>query len=964
MIESIRQQIILFAKKTLDKLNDIKEEFVSDVNLEFSSTKEPVPFSNVKKYKFQRISVGEQWSNTLFDCAWFHATANLDFDTKKCYFKFDPDGEGLIYDNEGHSLFGITNFCCVYEDYSFGRPGKVYLDLDYFNIKKTLDVYIDVGNNDPFGNFLSGKVIAASIVKIKPIIKKIINDLSFFVDLSIHAKDEEYKDYLLTKLEKILVLFNNNNSDEELKTISDELDKLKEPSDSSFVLKATGHSHLDLAWLWPIRESKRKVARTVASLLYFLDKYPNYIFGISQPQQLAWLKEDYPDLFLKLKNYVNKGRIELQGAMWVESDTNIPCGESLIRQVYYGKKFWKEEFNKDINNVFLPDCFGFSYCLPQIAKSCNLDHFLTIKLDRNEINRFPLTTFNWRGIDGSVLLAHFPPEADYNSTLAPGSLLKAEKLFKEHEKLSEAIELFGIGDGGGGPNETHLEFMERSLNQKGLPKVVPSKVEDFFSCLEQHKNKLDTYDGELYLEKHQGTLTSQAKNKYYNRLIENKFCCIESLMAVCDNQDFDELEKYWKEALLYQFHDILPGSAIARVYSETERSYSKLIACLNNILNSFQGQFDNLVAYNPSPFEKHGYKEINGNIYYYLAKPYSSSKLELAKLESDVIVKDLTISNEYLNVVLDEDGNIVSIFSKVLNKEMIKGKTNFFIYNDNGGDCWDIYQRYYLEDKKNLILQDCSIYRELDKAGYTLKYSYKNSILVVKLYLKNKKNGLFFDCSYENNMFEEMLRFDINPSFNVDKAAFNLQYGHIYRSTKEDSLVEKAKFEVCGHKFVDYSNENYGFSLINDSKYGFRVKNDLISMNLMRSQNKPCKNQDIGFHLFSFEIYPHENSLEYSDVYKEAYNFNRGIQIYNMKPREFDFKSNNPYVILDWVKPSFDKKGIVVRLYNCTSREQKIDIPSTKTIYQTDSLENNRSELKKNSYTFEPFELVTIYIKK
>ncbi|MBO5776172.1 MAG: alpha-mannosidase, partial [Clostridia bacterium] len=357
--------------------------------------------------------------------------------------------------------------------------------------------------------------------------------------------------------------------------------------ENPFTIYATGHAHLDLAWLWPIRETKRKAARTFANQLRNMERYPDYVFGASQPQQFAWMEEMYPELFEELKAAVARGQLEVQGGMWVECDTNVTSGESLIRQNLYGKRYWKEKFGKDMRMCWLPDVFGFSGNLPQILKKCGMDYFLTIKLSWNEHNKFPHRAFVWEGIDDSDVVVHMPPDETYNSEGNAWSLMNAIRNFPEKDKVKNISMLYGIGDGGGGPGEGHIEMLRHESDMKELPKVKFAHTIDFFDKLNEQKDELVRHKGELYLEKHQGTYTSQSNNKMNNRKIEFALHNVEFLASVAAKKGYvypkEKIEKIWKEVLLYQFHDIIPGSSIHRVYEESVARYEVMLGELKEI---------------------------------------------------------------------------------------------------------------------------------------------------------------------------------------------------------------------------------------------------------------------------------------------------------------------------------------------------------------------------------------------
>jgi alpha-mannosidase len=326
----------------------------------------------------------------------------------------------------------------------------------------------------------------------------------------------------------------------------------------SLTITAVGHAHLDLAWLWPIRETIRKCARTFATALNLMERYPDYIFGASQPQLYAWIKAHFLDLYNRVKRRIGEGRWEPQGAMWVEADINLPSGESLVRQILYGKRFFLEEFGRDPSCLWVPDTFGFSGSLPQILAKSGVSYFMTQKLSWNLVTRYPHHTFWWHGIDGSRVLAHMPPEDTYNSAAGPQSVLAAEQNFLDKAVSDRCLMLFGIGDGGGGPGEEHLERLRREVGLAGLCPVVQEPAGAFFQRIARDGERYASWVGELYLERHQGTYTTQARTKRSNRKIELALRELEFVAAVASQfaaapYPREELEQIWKECSSISF---------------------------------------------------------------------------------------------------------------------------------------------------------------------------------------------------------------------------------------------------------------------------------------------------------------------------------------------------------------------------------------------------------------------------
>ena len=552
----------------------------------FGLPKEPVAFKERTSGRKISPKIDETWGK-LWDCAWFNFKGIVPSEAanQNVVLLIDINGEACIFDECGCPVQGLTNINSEY-DFSLGKPGKrVVHFLKQAQGGEIVDLWADAGCNDLFGNCQgSGKIKEAYIAIFNEELKELYYDIEVLKELMEQLPEDSARHQkILFSLVAAFNVMKNYDSSEAIKAreiLALELNK--KCGDESLRISAIGHAHIDLAWLWPLRETIRKGARTFSTVLRNMEKYPDYVFGASQPQLYAWMKDKYPNLYKKIKDKIAEGRWEAQGGMWVEADTNVTSGESLVRQILYGQEFFREEFGKNMKVLWLPDVFGYSAALPQILKKSDIDYFMTIKLSWSEYNQFPHHTFNWEGIDGSQVLAHMPPEGTYNSSASPKAITTAEKNFKDKGISEECLMLFGIGDGGGGPGEEHLERLKREKNLNGIVPVKQEKSIDFFNRIGKDASKYKTWRGELYLEKHQGTYTTQARNKKLNRkmelaLRELEYASVLAWMKSKKEYPQSEIEMIWKEVLLYQFHDILPGSSIKRVYDESLERYEYLL---------------------------------------------------------------------------------------------------------------------------------------------------------------------------------------------------------------------------------------------------------------------------------------------------------------------------------------------------------------------------------------------------
>ncbi len=741
-----------------------------------------------------------------------------------------------------------------------------------------------------------------------------------------------------------------------------------------------GHAHLDLAWLWPLRETKRKAVRTFTNALYYIDNHPDYVFGTSQPQILEWMKQDYPQLFERIKKKIESGNIELQGGMWTEPDTNVPCGESLIRQFYYGQNFFKKEFGKTLNFLWVPDVFGYTAALPQIIKKCGADYFMTIKISWNTVNKFPYHTFNWEGIDNSSILVHMPPEGDYNSSASPFILNYIEKNYRERKLSNIALMPFGAGDGGGGPGEYEVNMIERERAISTGPKVKFSTAAKFFEELDADRYSFPNYKGELYLEKHQGTYTTQAFIKKNNRLMERLLHNAEwlcTLAKIYKDAPYprQKLDKIWKEVLLYQFHDILPGSSVKRVYDECRPAYKRLVEqtskIIDNAIESFKGE-GGLYALNPTDFSRKGYIKHNSHWYSYQADAYSACKLlPTPKINKELGFGSYSIENGILKASFNQEGDMTSLVDKQSGKEFVK---SVFaaprIYKDRYTvpyNAWDIDSNYVKKEPSKLKLVSAVSYIDGQSVVRENKYMYNKSFVVQKAILTAGCPYIVLDYNVSWYETHKMFRTDFYPADYADKVLCNIQFGNIARSTKTNDKVVKAQFEIPAHKWVDVTENGWGVAVLNDSKYGHRVKDGLISVNCLRSTTYPDPTADRGAQEFRLAIYPHKGEAVDSELIKIGYEINNPLII---RKGVIDLSKivecKGEGVILETIMLA-DSGEPALRL--CESRGQdataslKVNIPY-KEVMETNMLFAEGKACNPELLEFSPYEVKTLVIKR
>ncbi len=501
---------------------------ITELHIEAWVTPEPVPYAARQSGQHTVLSIGQSWGK-LWDCAWFHFTGIVPESAagKAMALLIDISGEACIVDDEGCPVLGLTTVSSEF-DLSLGRPGKRVVPLrSCADSNEIIDLWADAGCNDLFGKYQdSGTLKEAHIALYNEEMYRLYHDFEVLYELMDQLPQEKARYqrilFALHSAANELVEYSAEEAQHARVLLAGEL--AKTGGTPSLNISAIGHAHIDLAWLWPLRETIRKGARSFATVLALMERYPDYVFGASQPQLYQWMKDFYPQLYKKIKTKIVEGRWETQGAMWIEPDTNLSGGEALVRQLLYGKRFFRAEFGTDPKMLWLPDVFGYTAALPQILKKAGVDYFLTIKLSWNTVNTFPHHTFFWQGIDGTSILAHMPPEGTYNSSAAPRAIVAAEKTYADKAVSEHCALLFGIGDGGGGPGTEHLERLAREKNLDGLVPVVQEPMETFFQRLSQEAtSQYKTWIGELYLEKHQGR----------NSMPSGKKCCSTSFTISC-----------------------------------------------------------------------------------------------------------------------------------------------------------------------------------------------------------------------------------------------------------------------------------------------------------------------------------------------------------------------------------------------------------------------------------------------
>ncbi|MFQ6133958.1 MAG: alpha-mannosidase, partial [Armatimonadota bacterium] len=538
---------------------------------EFIHSEEPIPFAELGGRQWRPIELGERWGG-VWESAWFRFSGSVpeEWEGSEVVFLVDTQSEGCVFDQEGEPRLGLVT------GDEFSRKAMVPLELGEREGNQVTLLVEAAANQRHMHNC---HLREARLVRLRRDRWDLYHDMGFLSRL-MRALPQEHprRARIRYALNQALNLYGEGTEEEVAAARAAVRPVLESPANASADrVSAIGHAHMDVAWLWPLRETVRKIRSTCASVLRLMEEYPDYHFGASQPQLFAFMKEHYPGLYARIKQAVRGGRWEVQGCMWVEADCNLSSGEALVRQVLHGKRFFQAEFGIEVDHLWLPDVFGYSAALPQILRKSGCPYFLTQKISWNQFNRFPYHTFLWEGIDGSRVFTHFPPSDTYNCDCTPGQLLFTARNFAEKDRTDRWIYLFGFGDGGGGPSRHHLELIQRAHDCEELPRVTQEPARDFFAQAEAAIDDLLVWRGELYLELHRGTLTTQAHNKLMNRRCELALREVELLSALdLPSYPAADLDRLWKLVLLNQFHDIIPGSSINWVYRDSREQYEQV----------------------------------------------------------------------------------------------------------------------------------------------------------------------------------------------------------------------------------------------------------------------------------------------------------------------------------------------------------------------------------------------------
>jgi alpha-mannosidase len=792
-------------------------------------------------------------------------------------------------------------------------------------------------------------------------------------------------------------------------------------------IAATGHAHIDVAWLWPLGQTRRKAGRTLQNAIRLMEQFPDYHFTQSQPQLYEWVRHDYPALFNSIKARVAQGRWEPIGGMWVEADCNLSGPESLARQFLLGRAFFREHFGSNAESpvLWLPDVFGYAWALPQLIRQAGLDYFFTIKMGWNQYNRLPHDSFWWQGLDGTRVLTHFSttPEvghkgygiSTYNAEAAPEQVIGTWTNFQQKDLAAGGaapplLMAYGYGDGGGGPTREMLENIREMESFPAAPRIRQGSVVDFFRKLEATAgDRLPTWNGELYLELHRGTYTTQSRNKRANRKAEFALHDAEFLAAMASvaNPDVEypaiALHHAWELVCLNQFHDIIPGGSIGAVYVESQQQYAEIQsvalavreAALDVIAEQTGGD---VLIVNPTSFPRNDLafwpggagaleradgapvlvQAVESGLLLDVGElpPFSVTPLDMANqpisnLQSPVstlLVTPTLLENALLHVELDEAGDIVRIYDKANAREVLPASAiaNQFQAFEDRPKQWDAWDMDIFYEDKMWQADPATSVRVTEagplRAALEVRRRILHSEYVQRISLVHNSPRLDFDTTIDWRERHILLKVAFPVDVLASVATHEIQWGNVQRPTHRNTSWDWARFETVAHKWIDLSEGGYGVSLLNDCKYGHDVQDNVMRISLLRSPTMPDPEADQGEHHFAYSLLPHAGGWGEATI-GAAYALNdpliakgRGRKAEGGNPSAFTrsvpslslLTVDQPNIVVETIKRAEDGSGLVVRFYESQRRRGQVTLTAGFDLAQAwraSLLEENQTEL-------------------
>lgn len=960
---------------------------------------EPVPVEQALRARYEPFSTGTRWGEP-WSTSWFRLEGRVpeEWAGRRVELVVDPgftgDGpgfqaEGLLYDTTGVPLKGIhprNRHLTIGSPASGGEPVHVLLEaaanpavLHGFEPTRLGDVL--TAGDDPLHRFRS-----ADLAVLDEGVWHLVLDVEVLSELMHELPmDRPRRHEILRALEDMLDTLDLHDVSGTAAAARAELaEALSRPaSASAHRISAAGHAHIDSAWLWPLRETVRKASRTFANVTALAEDYPELVFACSQAQQYAWVAEHQPHVWERIKKAVRQGNWAPVGSMWVESDANMPGGEALARQLVHGKRFFAEELGVETEEIWLPDSFGYTAAFPQLARLAGVRWFLTQKLSWNQSNRMPHHTFWWEGIDGTRVFTHFPPVDTYNSQFHGRELAHAERNFAEKGRATRSLVPFGWGDGGGGPTREMMEKARRLRSLEGSPRVEIEKPSAFFTAAErEYGPKAPVWSGELYLELHRATYTTQAKTKQGNRRSEHAlreaelWCATAAVRNPSYSYPYDALDRLWKTVLLHQFHDILPGSSIAWVHREARDTYAEVLAELEEITAAAVralGPDGGTVVLNASPYTR---TEVVGDTVATvpgLAAAPEGQAWDVRPVRVEQADGDIRLENEWLRVTVDGNGLLTSVRDLVADREVLCGPGNLLqLHPDhpNAWDAWDI-DRHYRHRHTDLSHADSVEPAESGPLRATVRVvrTFGRSRVTQELRLCATSRRLDVVTEVEWQESEKVLKAAFPLDVHAERSTAEIQFGHVHRPTHANTGWDAARFEICAHRWLRVAEEGYGVAVLNDSTYGHDVTRaphrhglgTTVRLTLLRAPHSPDPETDLGTHRFTYSLLPGAGVRE---AVAEGLALNLPLRVAEAPVTEPLVRVDNPAVTVESVKLAEDRSGdVVVRLYESLGGRAVFTLLPGFTVTRaevTDLLERPARQAVLEGVELRPFQILTL----
>jgi alpha-mannosidase len=973
------------------------------VSLEaWTAPAEPVPFEEARAQAYAPFAVGSPWGRA-WSTMWLRLTGVIPevAEGRRAELLIDPgfdaaepgfQAEGTVYRPDGSIVKAVEpRNAHVPLEGAAGTAFELYLEaaanpdiaqgFQYFP-PTALGEWQTAGDS-PLYTFRQ-----ADIGILDETVWELLQDVavlrSLHAELPVHSSRRAE---ILRALERMIDACDPDDIAGSASAARDELvDVLSRPAAASaHRVHAVGHAHIDSAWLWPVRETQRKVARTFSNVLSLQQEDPDFAFAASSAQQYAWMKRHQPELFARMRVAVAEGRFVPAGGMWVESDTNLPGGESLARQFLRGKRFFLVEFGVEPLDVWLPDSFGYSAALPQIARSAGARWMLTQKMSWNETNRMPHHTFQWEGIDGTRIFTHFPPVDTYNAQLTGEELARAERQYAEKGRANTSLVPFGYGDGGGGPNREMLAAAARLRSLEGSPTVTLSTPRRFFEAAEAEYPEPPVWTGEMYLEFHRGTYTSQARTKRGNRRSEHALREAEFWATAAALRGaaypYDELDGLWETVLLQQFHDILPGSSIGWVHREAERRYDEVLASTERIiagaLASVAGSGESELVANAGPFAGEGAAAMG-----IAAVQGAGVPATVARTTSGFVLE-----NEHLSVSVDGSGLVTSLVTRATGRDAIAAgeRGNLLqLHRDTPTrwDAWDIDEHYrrHVIDVTDVVSID--IVPHPSSAIVCVVRDPGGSRITQTLTLAAGSTALDIETTVDWHERQKLLKLAFPFDVHADRATSEIQFGHVHRPTYANTSWDAARFETVAHRWVHVGEPGFGVAVANDATYGHDITRTpragggtttTVRLSLLRAPLYPDPEADQGEHTFRVSVRP---ASTIADAVREGYRVNLPVRpLRGTGPVEPLFTVSSGAVVVEAVKLAEDRSGdVVVRLYEAHGGRAAATLRSAfdfDAVVATDLLERETAESAIRTVTpqavqleLRAFQLVTLRFRR